>query len=439
MTKKILSVLLILCLVTGLSGCGLGEGLFPNVFAERGVSPNANAARGEAPQDPEKIPEAAPSEDPAEAPEDPQSAPEDQPPVIPEEDPVDQLLSSLTLREKVGQLFIIAPESLSFDPATGKYAAGSQTQLTEAMKKAYEAYPCGGFCLFGPNIKTPDQLKKLNGDLHSLGSVAPLTCVDEEGGIVVHISNQKAFGVQKTPTMGSMAKAGDPSAAFSAYSYIGSYLAELGFDLDLAPIADVNTNPKNPIIGNRAFGSDPQLAALMVAQACDGLQSQGIMACLKHFPGHGDTSSDTHTGYAATGKTWEEIASCEMLPFKAGIEAGAAFVMAAHIAVPSVTGDKTPASLSPVMLTEKLRGELGFEGIIITDALGMGAVAKNYGSAEAALLALEAGADMLLMPEDYKKAFDGVMSAVESGRLSEDRIDESVRRILKAKMNRGSL
>ena len=355
------------------------------------------------------------------------------PPQEPAKDEVLEILSSMTLKEKVCRLFMITPEALCFDPETGAAAPGSPASVNEQMEKTYAEYPCGGFCLFAANIVDPGQLVALNEKLHSLSSIPPLISVDEEGGKVSRISGRSVFGIEKISPMGEIAKTGDPGKAYETGEYIGTYLEGFGFDLDFAPIADVNTNPSNPIIGNRAFGSDPALAALMVSAEIDGLQNSQILGCLKHFPGHGDTKTDTHSGYAETKKTWEEISACEMLPFKAGIEAGADFVMVAHIAAPNITGDGTPSSLSKTIVTEKLRNELGFSGVIITDALNMGAVSKVYSPEEAAVRALEAGCDMLLMPADYKKACDGVLQAVESGRLTEERIDESVLRILRAK------
>jgi beta-N-acetylhexosaminidase len=204
-------------------------------------------------------------------------------------------------------------------------------------------------------------------------------------------------------------------------------------DIDFAPVADVNTNPLNPVIGDRAFGDDPATAAALVKQVIFGLHESGVASCIKHFPGHGDTSTDTHTGYAETGKTWEEMLNCEMIPFRAGIEAGTELLMTAHIAAPAVTGSDVPATMSHIFLTEKLRGELGYRGLIITDALSMGAIRDKYTSAEACIACIEAGADILLMPYDYFEAFDGVVQAVEEGRLTEERIDESLYRILRLK------
>lgn len=336
----------------------------------------------------------------------------------------------MSLREKVGRLFIVRPESL--EPAI-RYDSDAELPpyklqaVSEGMRRRAKEYPVGGVLLYGHNIGNPAQLKRFIRDLKELPG-APLLCVDEEGGRVSRIANNPAFDVPRYESAAALAAAG-PEATFAAARTIGHYLKEYGFDIDFAPVADVNTNPKNIIIGTRAFSDDPRHAAPLVSAYVRGLQDAGVTACLKHFPGHGDTLADTHLGFAFTQKTWQEMASCEMIPFVEGIRAGARLVMAAHIATPAVTGNKQPATLSPVILTGKLRGEMGFDGVIITDALEMGAITRLYGSGEAAVRALQAGADLLLCPLDLCAAFDAVLDAVRSGVLSETRLDESVRRI----------
>ena len=268
-------------------------------------------------------------------------------------------------------------------------------------------------------------------------ALTPMLGIDEEGGRIARIANHPtSFGVKKVPPMGQIAASGDESAAHEAGRTIGEYLHAYGLDIDFAPVADVNTNPRNPVIGDRAFGDDPAIAAAMVQRVIQGLHDCGVASCIKHFPGHGDTATDTHTGYAETKKSWEEISACEMAPFRAGIAAGTDFVMTAHIAAPNVTGTDEPSTMSYTILTEKLRGELGFEGLIITDALSMGAIRENYSSSEACIRCIQAGVDILLMPYDYFEAFDGVVKAVEDGVIPESRIDESVYRILKFKMEK---
>ena len=339
--------------------------------------------------------------------------------VVIEGDNISRVMSSMTLREKVGQLFIIRPEVLG----------GSARQLTEEGRTLYEKYPAGGFCLFAQNISDPEQLKEFSAQLHSLGSrIHPILTIDEEGGSVTRIASNWKFDVPHYRDMGKTEASAEESA-----QQIAAYLKEYGLDLDFAPVADVNTNPKNPVIGTRAYSSDPQEAAACVADAVKGFHAGGVGCCLKHWPGHGDTKTDTHKGSSSTAKTWEDMLACEVLPFVSGIDAGADMVMVSHISAPEVTGTNEPASLSSVLMTEKLRKELGFEGVIVTDSFEMLAISGVYSPGEAAVKAILAGADIVLMPADYEQAFDAVMAAVESGEISEERLEESVRRILRMK------
>ena len=314
-------------------------------------------------------------------------------------------LAQMTLEQKVGQLFYVRVESL------------------------LDTLPVGGVVLFGKDVRDSAQLKALVDSLHAL-PFQPLVCIDEEGGRVARIGNNKAFNVPRFASMAAVGASGKPQDAYACGNAIGSYLKDFGIDIDLAPVADVNTNPANPVIGNRAFSGDPAVAAPMVSAYLRGLQDAGVLGCIKHFPGHGDTRTDTHYGYAQSLKTWEEMLSCEMLPFKAGIDWGVPMVMTAHIAVPKVTGTLEPSTVSSLMLTEKLRGELGFEGVIVTDGMGMGAITRQYRSGEAAVKALQAGADIILLPEDLQEAYDAVLAAVADSTLTAARLDASVSRIL---------
>ena len=351
-----------------------------------------------------------------------------------EDDPIALRIRQMTLREKVGQLFVIRPDALEmrFGPAELEdNSITGTTKVTDEMRSRYSQYPCGGFALFRKNILSPSQLFSFVQNLHAIGSLPTLTAIDEEGGRIARIANHPAhFNVPQFPPMGEIAQTGDPANAFRAGLAIGEYLRAYGLDIDFAPVADVNTNPRNPVIGDRAFGDDPDIAASMVQAVIRGLHESGVASCIKHFPGHGDTATDTHTGYAETLKTWEEISACEMIPFRAGIQAGTDLVMTAHISAPNVTGGREPATMSYTLLTQKLRGEMGFQGLIITDALSMGAIRDQYSSSRACVACLQAGVDLLLMPYDYFEAFDGVVQAVESGEIPESRIDESVYRVL---------
>ena len=348
---------------------------------------------------------------------------------------IEKQLQEMTLREKVGQLFCVRPEAfdvaLEWDTYT-KIATYQLQAVNEQMVKVNAEYPAGGIILFAHNIKDEPQLTAFMKDLRAFNG-DPLFYIDEEGGRVARIGNNENFQVEKFPAMGEIGRSGDTKNALRAGKVIGGYLRHYGFDVDLAPVADVNTNPKNPVIGARSFSDDPETAAKMVTAFLKGLDEAGVAGCVKHFPGHGDTQTDSHYGYAQTTKTWEEMLSCEMVTFKAAIKAGVPMIMTAHIGTPGVSGDELPATVNPVILTDKLRNELGYKGVIITDGMAMGAITRQYNSAEAAILSLQAGADIILGPKDFIEAFDAVLGAVENGTLSEERIDESVRRVLTLK------
>ena len=264
---------------------------------------------------------------------------------------------------------------------------------------------------------------------------SPLLCIDEEGGRVARIGRNKNFKVKTYESMAAIGATGDPRNAYECGNTIGTYLHRYGFDIDFAPVADVNTNPENIVIGARAFSDKPEIAAPMVTNYLQGLKDAGIVGCIKHFPGHGDTKADTHFGYASTRKTWEEMLSCEMVTFKAGIQWGCQLIMTAHIGTPNVAGEDVPATMSPVILQDKLRGELGYQNLIITDGMEMGAITQQYTNTEAAVGCIKAGVDIVLGPLVFTEAFDAVVKAVEDGTITEQRIDESVRRILKLKQS----
>ncbi len=349
------------------------------------------------------------------------------------------LLAQLTTEEKVGQLFFVQPEALEAVAAEGSQTAANGT-VTTASSQALAAladYPVGGIIFFGGNVETPSQLADLMVSLSRHAEVPLVFSVDEEGGTVARIGNNGSFGVETFPDMADIGATGDPAQAQAVGQSIGTYLRELGFQLDFAPVADVNTNPNNPVIGDRAFHSDPEQAAMMVSAAVDGFHQGGVACTLKHFPGHGDTAQDSHYGYASSDKTWEEMRTCELYPFQAGIAAGADAVMVSHITTPNATSDGLPASLSYEMITEKLRGELRFQRLVVTDSLAMEAITDSYSAAEASLMAFQAGADVLLMPADLGEAYDALLAAVQDGTISQERLDESVLRILQLKENYG--
>lgn len=336
------------------------------------------------------------------------------------------ILSQMTTEEKVAQLFIITPEQL----VSGKIL-GSQTEANPALSKAALKYPVAGFILFARNIKTPEQTRRLTKFLSSLTPVPATLAIDEEGGRVARLARNENFFLPKFKSMGEVGKTGDIENARGAGQIIGSYLSIYGFTLDFAPVTDVNTNPENIVIGDRAFGDNPQLVADMAGAFLSGLHSTGLKGCIKHFPGHGDTRGDTHSDYVAVTKTWEELKACELIPFRRNFSLTDC-IMIAHVTCTAIDS-LYPASLSKKLITEKLRGELGYKGLVLSDALDMGAIEKNYGSGEASLLAFEAGNDIILMPKDFFAGYDAILAAVRSGRISEDRLNESVLRVLQLK------
>ena len=357
-------------------------------------------------------------------------------------DEVEAQLQKMTLREKVGQMFYVRPECLDttihFNLPSGIDESADDIReiklqaVNATMKGVNEKYPVGGIILYAHNIKDEAQLARFIPEIRALKG-SPLLCIDEEGGRVARIANNDNFNEKKYESMGAIGATGDPQNAYECGNTIGTYLRRYGFDIDFAPVADVNTNPENIVIGQRAFSDDPTVAAPMVTNYLQGLKDAGVTGCIKHFPGHGDTKSDTHYGYAQSMKTWDEMLGCEMTTFKAGIAWGCQLIMTAHIAAPNVTGSDVPSTMSPVILQDKLRGELGYQNIIITDAMEMGAITQQYNCAEATVGCIKAGVDIVLGPQNFVQAFDTVIAAVNNGTITEERINQSVRRILKLK------
>ncbi len=342
-------------------------------------------------------------------------------------------LQTMTVEQKVAQLFFVAPESL-----TGVSAV---TRTGDVMKQSFAACPVGGILYSTPNLEGPEQTVQMTGGLQQyareLTGIPVFISIDEEGGKVTRIAKNASYGVNNVGNMKSIGDTGDVSAAEEAGSYIGAYLSANGFNMDFAPDADVLTNPDNTVIGPRSFGSDGQLVSSMAAAFSRGLASQGILACYKHFPGHGGTGEDSHEGYAYTYKSLEELRQCDLIPFAEGIRNGLQVIMVSHVSCPGVNGDDTPATLSPRIVTGLLREEMGFAGVIITDALDMGAISSHYEKTEACRKALEAGCDMLLICGEFKSAYEGILAQVKNGTIPESRIDESVLRILRVKETLG--
>lgn len=414
--RRLAALALCLAIAVSLTACGKTE---PPVEATATPQPTATpvpTATPEMTETPQPTAE-TPAETPAEG------------------DAITRYMETMTLREKVGQLFFVRPDAL--DPAqspgeiNSSETVGVKT-LTDEMRSVLTAYPVGGVAIFGKNISDPETLRAFTSDLSGAVRVPMFLGVDEEGGLVARLANNAAFSLPKYESAAAVGASGDSAAAEDMGRTIGAYLAEYGFGVDFAPVADVYTNPANTVIGSRAFSTDAYTAAQMAGACARGLASQGVLPVYKHFPGHGDTAEDSHNGLAVTYKTHDELAACEWIPYSTNDLTGCA-VMVGHIAAPNLTGDLTPASLSGTMITTYLRGELGFSGLVITDSMAMHGVTDAYSAGDAAVAALNAGVDVILMPEILSEAFDGVVAAVESGVISEARLNESVYRVLQYK------
>lgn len=343
---------------------------------------------------------------------------------------VSDVVDQMTLEEKVGQLFIVCTDSLDFN---------AETSITDEMKQNIEKYHPGGIIFFSFNLKDREQITQYIADIQACSDIPLFISVDEEGGSVARIANTEGMGTTKFPSMAVIGKSGDAAKAEELGKTIGREIAGLGFNLDFAPVADITTNQGNTEIGERSFGSDAGLVSDMVSAEVKGLQGQGVSAALKHFPGQGDSGEDTHTGYVNLDVTIDRLRDTEFLPFEKGIDAGADFVMMSHVSVSNITQNEVPASLSSLMVTDILRKELQYENVIITDAMNMKIITKFYEPAQAALMAVQAGNDMVLMPDDFEAAYESILEAVKDGTLSKSRLNESVSRIIRVKIRRGIL
>lgn len=338
---------------------------------------------------------------------------------------IDAMIAVMPVEDKVAGLFMVTPEDIT--------NVSVAIQAGEGTKEALNQYAVGGLVYFGQNIQSREQLTEMLSNT-ALWSKYPLfLATDEEGGEVSRVANSD-IEVAKVPSAAEIGSDDDMHKARQAGNTIGTYLKELGFNLNLAPVADVlSVDIENSAIGNRSYGSDAQLAGNMVSGMVKGMAEAGVSSCLKHFPGLGDTTADTHEGIATTERTLEDFQQKDFKAFQAGIDAGADFVMVGHLSAPKLTGDNTPCSLSKKVITDILRLEMGYDGVVITDALNMEAITEYYSADQAAIMALKAGCDMVLMPEDFRLAYDGVLEAVQNGTISEERVNDSLRRIYRIK------
>lgn len=343
---------------------------------------------------------------------------------------VDERIGAMTLEQKVAQLFIVTPEALV-------EGVSQVTQAGDMTREGVTAHPVGGIVYFAQNLLDPEQTTTMLANVKQFyadaGNVAPFIAVDEEGGTVVRIADNEAFGAQDVGDASALGGAGDTEAAKRAAEQIADYLMPLGFNLDFAPVADVVDPLRSDTMGLRSFSSDAAVAADMVRAEVEGFRDKKMLCCAKHFPGIGAAAGDSHEGAITIDSTNEELETVDLVPFRAAIEAGVPMIMVGHVSLPNIVGDSTPAPLSSAVVQGMLRDSLGYTGIIVTDSLSMGAITDYYAPAEAAVAALKAGCDIPLMPERLDEAYQGVLSAVQAGELTEERIDESLTRILTAK------
>jgi beta-N-acetylhexosaminidase len=343
---------------------------------------------------------------------------------------VEDFITTLTLEEKVGQLLMPDFRTWNDIPVTN---------LNDEIKSEIENKHIGGVILFAENFKSKAQSTHLILTMQDQAEIPLMISVDQEGGLVTRIPfmpsmpGNMALGATNNPTLAKEVGIG-----------IGSELRSLGIHVNFGPVLDVNNNPNNPVIGVRSFGDDPNRIIELGHAYMEGLNEAGVLAVGKHFPGHGDVSLDSHFVLPTSNKTISDLQNLELKPFKSLIDSGIQGIMTAHIAFPNIESEtvkskkdglpiELPATLSPKIITNILRNDLSFQGLIFTDAMDMKAVANHFGTAEASIRAIEAGVDIVLMPDNLQHAFDGILEAVKEGRIEEARIDESVKRILQVK------
>ncbi len=326
---------------------------------------------------------------------------------------IEQQLKNMTVEEKIAQMLIVY--------YTGDTADDTLLNVVKEVKP-------GGFILSGSNITTYGGTVDFVQALQNNSAIPMIISIDHEGGQVQRLANLTDIKPTNIPDMLSVGKTNDTEYAYGIGKVMAEELHTVGVNLDFAPVLDILPKNGKSFIGSRSFGSDPQAVSAMSAALAKGLEENGVSACYKHFPGHGNTATDSHTDLPVLNKTKDELFANELIPFQSAINNGAQFIMIGHIALPKVTGDNTPATLSRAIVTDLLRTEMGYDGLVVTDALNMGALTNQYSYEEIYVKAIEAGVDLLLMPNGSRKAVEIIKANV-----SEERIDQSVRRILKYK------
>jgi beta-N-acetylhexosaminidase len=350
-------------------------------------------------------------------------------------DVIGNAISKMTIEEKAGQMLM---------PDFRTWKGKNVTEMLPEIQQLVKKYHLGGVILFRENVVTTEQTARLVSDYQAAAEKhGLLLTIDQEGGIVTRLQSG-------TDMPGNMALGAtrSPEISWNVGNAIGEELASLGINMNFAPVMDVNNNPDNPVIGVRSFGEDPELVADLGVAYTKGLQAAGVAATAKHFPGHGDTAVDSHLGLPEVPHDKERLKEVELYPFQKGMEAGIDAIMTAHVTFPKIDGSKAvsqktgeeiaiPATLSYKVLTELMREEMGYEGVITTDAMNMKAIADHFGPVDAAIRAVKAGTDIVLMPVGLEEVANGLLGAVNSGEISEDRIEASVKRILTLKVKRG--
>lgn len=358
-------------------------------------------------------------------PEEPEATPEPIPELTPEEkldNVINAMIEAMPLEDRVSGLFFVTPESITDVNAAVRAGDGTREALTR--------YAVGGIIYDKKNIQNAEQFREMLSNTELYSKYPLFLGIEEEGG---DVSPLAAAGlIDRQASAADIGEGGDPGAAYQAGSGLGAALASYGINVDFAPVADLVSVEKSVMAG-RAYGSDPGAVAACVNNMVNGLQEQGVTACVKHFPCGGSVTADTHDGLAATERSAEEVRGQELEVYRSSMDSGIRMVMVGHTAVPSLTGDNTPASLSGIIVTDLLRNEMGYKGVIITDAMNMKAISEYYGSGQAAVLALKAGCDMILMPEDFEEAYTAVLAAVQDNTISEERINDALRRIYRIK------
>lgn len=334
------------------------------------------------------------------------------------ENEIDKLLKKMTLEEKIGQMIILSYRSATVD---------------STLNNTLNTVKPGGIILFKENITTYDATLKFIKDVKKTNTIPLFISIDEEGGNVQRLPSLTDHETSNIPYMYYVGKTNDVTNATKIGNVIAEELKVFGFNLDFAPDIDVWSNKNNTVIGRRSFGSDPTLVGNMGISLGTSLLNNGIVPVYKHFPGHGNTATDSHYSLPVVTKTEAELMNSDLIPFTMAIENNAPIIMVGHLAVPNITKDDTPASLSKILITDLLKTKMNYHGLVVTDALDMGALTENYTSEQIYTMAVNAGVDILLMPSSSKECLEIIKNAVLNGEISESRIDESVRKILTLK------